>query len=171
MPAPISRSVCGLIPRSLRLSRISRAVPLGPRRRYWASSAWAREVAIRRYTMAIRHDVRWALVAAGCDYSCLGGQGTVAYEQNTQQSPGFGLTSARQAGHSQNHTHESPGMVSCVSAPQCGQRIVASVTGSVMDGIYLRRDIGPSPPMLRHAKQGSTAIRKGVVAHPVRLGA
>jgi len=83
---------------------------------------------------------RWVRVQspAFALYSCLGGQGIVPYEQNTQQSPGFGCTSARQAGHSQNRTHESVGMVSFVSIPQCGQRIVASVTGFAMGGIYCR---------------------------------
>ncbi len=32
--------------------------------------------------------------------ACTGGQGTVPYEQNTQQSPGFGLSSAPQPPHS-----------------------------------------------------------------------
>jgi len=31
--------------------------------------------------------------------SCIGGQGTLPYEQNTQQSPGFGLSSALQFVH------------------------------------------------------------------------
>jgi hypothetical protein len=76
-------------------------------------------------------------------YPCLGGQGTVPYEQKTQQSPGFGFTSTWQAGHSQNRTHASVGMMSGVSASHCGQRMVASVTGLVMGEIYWH----PQPPV------------------------
>lgn len=79
-------------------------------------------------------------------YPCLGGQGTVPYEQKTQQSPGFDFTSVRQAGHSQNRTQASVGMVSDVSAPQYGQQMVDSVTGSAMRRIYCRfGDRAPVP--------------------------
>jgi hypothetical protein len=53
--------------------------------------------------------------------SCTGGHGTEPYEQNTQQSPDFGLSSAWQPPHRWKYRHASVGIVSTEVKPQCGQ--------------------------------------------------
>jgi hypothetical protein len=57
-------------------------------------------------------------------YMRRGGQSLSPYEQNTQQSPGLGLTTARQCGQSQKNTQASVGMISTDPAPHTGQRII-----------------------------------------------
>jgi hypothetical protein len=64
----------------------------------------------------------------GGTYRCSGGQGTDAYEQNTQQSPGLGRMVCRQLGQSHMITQQFVGIVSRVSVPHSGQRIVVSVS-------------------------------------------
>ena len=49
--------------------------------------------------------------------SWIGGHGTVPYEQYTQQSPCFGFKTSPQPLQSQNHWHESVGMVSVSLCP------------------------------------------------------
>lgn len=58
--------------------------------------------------------------------SCMGGHGASPYEQNTQQSPGFGCSNTPHAGQSQKNWQASVGMRAVVAAPQAGQVIVAS---------------------------------------------
>jgi hypothetical protein len=55
---------------------------------------------------------------------CLGGQGVVPYEQNTQQSPCRGCSRAVHAGHSWKKTHASVGICSVVLLPQFGHSMV-----------------------------------------------
>ena len=50
-----------------------------------------------------------------------GGHGTEPYEQNTQQSPAFGLTTAAHAGQSRKNWQASVGIVIVLTCPQCGQ--------------------------------------------------
>jgi hypothetical protein len=50
----------------------------------------------------------------------MGGQGTVPYEQNTQQSPGFGLSSVWHAGHRWKYWQAFVGIVSVVVPLQDG---------------------------------------------------
>jgi hypothetical protein len=58
--------------------------------------------------------------------SCIGGHGTSPHEQNTQQSPRLGLSSASQAGHSQKNWQASVGMRTRVAEPHFGHVIVLS---------------------------------------------
>jgi hypothetical protein len=51
--------------------------------------------------------------------SCIGGHGTLPYEQNTQQSPGFGLISPPHLSQAWKKQHASTGIV--ISAPTCPQ--------------------------------------------------
>ena len=51
--------------------------------------------------------------------SCIGGHGTLPYEQNTQQSPGFGLISSPHLSQAWKKQHASTGIV--ISAPTCPQ--------------------------------------------------
>jgi len=55
------------------------------------------------------------------DPACIGGQGTLPYEQKTQQSPGRGLRTAPQDGQSWKYRQASVGIVSSVDCPQAGQ--------------------------------------------------
>jgi hypothetical protein len=55
--------------------------------------------------------------------TCTGGQGTVPYEQNTQQSPGFGRITVLQAVHAQKYTQASVGIGASRAVPQCGHVI------------------------------------------------
>jgi hypothetical protein len=64
--------------------------------------------------------------------SCLGGQATLPYEQNTQQSPGFGVSSALHCSHSWNHRQASVGMVSSFAYPHAGHVRIERRTGSGM---------------------------------------
>lgn len=64
--------------------------------------------------------------------ACTGGQGTSPYEQNTQQSPGLGLSSAPQAGQSWKNRQASVGMVSTDRCPHCGHVSVLCRHGSRM---------------------------------------
>jgi hypothetical protein len=50
-----------------------------------------------------------------------GGHGTEPYEQNTQQSPAFGLTTAAHAGQSRKNWQASVGIAIVLTSPQCGQ--------------------------------------------------
>lgn len=52
---------------------------------------------------------------------CTGGQGTAPYEQNTQQSPCLGDSTAAQPGHSKKNRHEVVAISACVRCPQWGQ--------------------------------------------------
>jgi len=61
---------------------------------------------------------------------CIGGQGTSPYEQNTQQSPCFGLKTFLHSGHSQKNWQESVGIVSLNWCPQFGQVIIDLSSGS-----------------------------------------
>ena len=68
--------------------------------------------------------------------SCIGGHGTLPHEQNTQQSPRLGLSSASQAGHSQKNWQASVGMRTLVAEPHSGHVIVLSICnvgGAVFD--------------------------------------
>jgi hypothetical protein len=47
-----------------------------------------------------------------CPASCIGGHGTSPKEQNTQQSPAFGLSIAPQSLHSKKNWQASVGIVS-----------------------------------------------------------
>src|SRR5579859_4511005 len=58
--------------------------------------------------------------------ACIGGQRTEPYEQNTQQSPGFGLRRTPQASQSWKNRQASRGIGSVAAWPQCGQVIVLS---------------------------------------------
>lgn len=74
-----------------------------------------------------------------CDYpqplqpACTGGQGTSPHEQNTQQSPGLGFSSAPQAGQSQKNWQASVGMGVRVAVPHSGHVIVLSSTRARRD--------------------------------------
>jgi hypothetical protein len=70
-----------------------------------------------------------------------GGHGTEPYEQNTQQSPAFGLNTAAQAGQSRKNWQALVGIVMVVHCPQCGQVSwqssfkAACIWQSAMDGM------------------------------------
>ena len=55
------------------------------------------------------------------DERCIGGQATLPYEQNTQQCPGSGRSTAPHARHGCKTTQASVGMVSTLVAPHRGQ--------------------------------------------------
>ena len=59
--------------------------------------------------------------------ACFGGQGSVPYEQNTQQSPSFGLNTAWQAAHSKKNTQAFSGISAVCSWLHCGQRKVDNI--------------------------------------------
>jgi len=54
----------------------------------------------------------------------IGGHGTEPYEQNTQQSPGFGRSVAPQPAQVWKNRHASVGMSSDFSTAQCGQVMI-----------------------------------------------
>ena len=58
------------------------------------------------------------------------------YEQNTQQSPAKGRSTARHAGHSKKNTHASSGIVACSTCPHDGQvmRAMSAIPGSTPFG-------------------------------------
>jgi hypothetical protein len=56
----------------------------------------------------------------------MGGHATLPKEQNTQQSPGFGLSRTPQPLQSYDHWQASVGMDSVAACPQCGQVMVDS---------------------------------------------
>jgi hypothetical protein len=59
--------------------------------------------------------------------TCFDGQGSDPNEQNTQQSPGFGVSITPHAGQGQKWTHALDGIVSTVAARQLGQvRVLVS---------------------------------------------
>lgn len=51
---------------------------------------------------------------------CIDGQGTLPYEQKTQQSPDFGRSTVSHAGHVQKNWQLSVGMVAVVSVSHAG---------------------------------------------------
>ena len=68
--------------------------------------------------------------------SCTGGHGTVPYEQNTQQSPGLGLSNSPHVLQTYKKMQASVGMVSAAWCPQCGHVSVdcrVSATGVVIE--------------------------------------
>ena len=60
------------------------------------------------------------------------GQGMVPYEQKTQQSPGFGRSTAPHAGQSQKNWQLSVGMAASVTAPHPGHVMVETSAISAM---------------------------------------
>jgi len=79
---------------------------------------------------------------------CTGGQGTSPQEQNTQQSPRLGFSSAPPSGHSQKNWQASVGMRKRVAVPHFGQVIVLSSckVGAALpvSGVPCARGIQPS---------------------------
>jgi len=57
-------------------------------------------------------------VAQQLPSACIGGQRTVPYEQNTQQSPAFGLITDRQLSHWWKNTQASVGIDNVRVTPQ-----------------------------------------------------
>jgi hypothetical protein len=74
--------------------------------------------------------------------SCIGGQRTVPYEQYTQQSPGFGLSTAWQHSHSYDHWQASVGIVSILTWPQSGHLNVVSVIAAFMSSPVILAALG-----------------------------
>jgi hypothetical protein len=67
--------------------------------------------------------VGWStyLAHSGRSSSCIGGQGAVPKEQNTQQSPGFGRNKVPRPAHSSMNWPVSIDIVSIFDVPQDGQ--------------------------------------------------
>ncbi len=62
------------------------------------------------------------------------------YEQNTQQSPAFGRSSAPQFGQSKKKMHASVGIVCVSDDPQCGQvSVLCRMTVGVTIGAVLSK--------------------------------
>jgi hypothetical protein len=78
---------------------------------------------------------------------CTGGQGTLPYEQNTQQSPGFACSNFLQDGHSQKNKQAPVGMRTRVDAPHSGQVTVLARcnVGAVLPALGVSRWSGLSP--------------------------
>ena len=108
------------------------------------------------------------------------GHGTVPYEQNTQQSPLCGRSTAPQAGHTYTIRQESAGIVSRCSPSHAGHRIVATVvmtllaqersTGSAPSGLgALRCDHSlPRASLLTRRPAFPRFLRSGVIFQQVR---
>lgn len=77
-----------------------------------------------------------------------GGQATSPYEQNTQQSPGVGLSNSPQSTHSWNQTQAFVGIVCVLCAPQWGQVMV-----DCRLGVFMR--FVPSRPCDECVRRGS----------------
>ncbi len=65
-------------------------------------------------------------------YFCMGGQGVSAYEQNTQQSPSFGLKTDLQFSHSYDIWQKSKGIFNSFVKPHSGHVNFAVVLISVI---------------------------------------
>lgn len=59
---------------------------------------------------------------------CIGGHLLVPYEQYTQQSPGFGLSTVLHCSHSYSHIQASVGIVSSFLCPHAGHVMLESST-------------------------------------------
>ena len=62
--------------------------------------------------------------------ACIGGHGTLPYEQYTQQSPNLGRSTRWQPAHSKKNWQASVGMISWLTRPQSGQVSVESSVGA-----------------------------------------
>ena len=86
--------------------------------------------------------------------SCTGGQGTVPYEQNTQQSPTFGFRTLTQFGQSKKYWQASVGISSTVLCPHIGHVITEFISINSHSLLWDERDffvhrsrkIPPAPP-------------------------
>src|SRR5580704_11682842 len=76
----------------------------------------------------------------GVSPAWMGGHGTEPYEQNTQQSPGFGRRSSPQPMQSKKNWQASVGMVSAFAVPQFGRVIVDSKITGVASRIHEPKD-------------------------------
>ena len=112
--------------------------------------------------------------------ACTGGQGTVPYEQNTQQSPAFGFRTLAQFGQSKKYWQASVGIVSSASCPQFGQVITEfssiktpSLLSAERESLgrrsrSARREHPARPPGSRAPARSEPAVRPSPAASPTR---
>ncbi|AIF47582.1 hypothetical protein HY57_10025 [Dyella japonica A8] len=80
-------------------------------------------------------DAQWPQQDDPCCW--IGGHGTEPYEQNTQQSPAFGFSSAPQAAHSWKNTQAFVGMTSTLWWPHSGQVSVDSSISGLASVLFM----------------------------------